>query len=111
MFRIEWRYVLNDAVVSPWKDVNLKWTDSAVDAYAELCAWLGCVPDRVGFTDAPELGQIRTGSGYGDYSLFQHPESDRYQYRIVELGHTEPEPEPEPERQITLPISSKETPH
>lgn len=129
IFRVDWRFVLNDAVVTPWKDTELPWSNSAASAYARLSEWLGCVPDRVGFTESPELGDIRTGERYGEYSLFQHPQSDKHQYRIVKAGllgaledhmldtaaqlkiAASPKPlpaaplkpiEPEPERQIIL---------
>lgn len=84
-YKIQWRYVHNDVHVAAWEDIGLGLTDypSPYAAYGALCTELACVPDRVGFTETPDLGLIRTDEDYSEASIFEHPQEQHYQYRIV----------------------------
>jgi hypothetical protein len=79
----QWRTIYSDVNVSHWADLCDDPSDSAEKAYGKICEYIHGVPNRVGFTDAPEYGKIRTGRGYADASLFEDPRFTRQQYRIV----------------------------
>ena len=86
LYEVEFRRVINDACVTPWKvftDCPKRRTPLA--AYDILCKQLNAIVQVCGFVDAPEWGMIRTGRGYADHTLFQHPEDRDIQYRIVEV--------------------------
>jgi hypothetical protein len=82
----QYRIVFSDINVTPWSKLVDDLFDSPEDAYAAICRHIKGVPDRVGFTDAPENGDIRTGSGYGDASLFEDPRNRAYQFRVIFVG-------------------------
>lgn len=84
---VQYRMAFNDVYVTQWEDIaesNQSLLDTPTSAYTWLCEYLELIPDRVGFTDAPDCGRINTDRTYDGYSLFQHPRDDRHQYRIVE---------------------------
>ena len=105
-FVVEYRRVFNDVRVSPWERFyDIGWHTTPLEAYAELCAELGCIVLVDGFVDSPDWGRIRTVQGKiaedghemyasGDYTLFRHPEDQDIQYRIIELL-SPPAPVPE----------------
>ena len=96
-FLAEYRNVYNDVNVSEWRVIeDLEPGDTPLQVYNDLCKCVDGILDVVGFVDAPEWGHIRTGSGYGEATLFQYRDSrDRsveifteFQYRIIEIEDT-----------------------
>jgi hypothetical protein len=92
MFKAQWRNVFSDVNVTEWLDVlQLQPATTPLQVYNDLCKYAGKVLDVVGFVDQREWGHIRTGTSYGDFTLFQYPdERDRsseifveFQYRII----------------------------
>jgi hypothetical protein len=90
-----------DISVTRWTDLCDDVFDTPEEAYGEICRYVKGVPDRVGFTDAPERGRIRTGIGYGESSLFEDPQFHNCQFRVVDVVELETR-EFEPCRMIML---------
>lgn len=80
---VQWRSIYSDINVSEWADFNDEPLPTPEDAYAEICRYIHCIPNRIGFVDAPECGMIRTNICYGGTSLFEDPRCKQQQYRII----------------------------
>lgn len=88
MFVAEWRYARSDVHCSAWQAMpDLRSGHTPEEVLTSLCDYLGVSLRRVGFTEHPDEGAIRTDRGYGNYTLFECPGAPTYQYRIVSAGH------------------------
>ena len=90
-FVVETRMAWNDALVSEWGSLDplheeCEPRDSALEALVFLCDWIGC---QAVLCEVPFVGKIKTGRGYGEYTLFRHPDNKPIQYRIVESKKSE----------------------
>ena len=80
---VEWRHVFNDVRVTEWKLFHeCGEYCTPLSAYEELCKILGCIVNVSGFVESPDWGHIRTSRR--DFTLFEHPDDQDCQYRIVE---------------------------
>lgn len=75
-----------DISVTRWTDLCDDLFNTPEEAYGRICQYVKGIPDRVGFTDSPECGKIRTGIGYGESSLFEDPQFHNCQFRVINVG-------------------------
>jgi len=83
-YKAQSRTVYCDISVTEWSDMSDNF-DTPEEAYGEVCKCVKGIPDRVGFTDMPENGHIRTGIGYGESSLFEDHQHPSHQFRIISV--------------------------
>ena len=76
--------------------------NTPLSAYDRMCKELGVIVEVCGFVDAPEWGHIKTGRGYTDHTLFQHPQDHDVQYRIVDVLEPDPVPPGTEDRVVLL---------
>lgn len=85
MFIPQYRTVCSDINVTKWDNLVDEPLDTPEEAYAKICQYIHCIPNRIGYIDAPECGNIRTNLCHGGVSLFEDPRWPRHQYCIVEV--------------------------